>query len=103
MKGEFLIRVIVAFGANKGLEVSQEAFTRTVTSSTQEPKCVSVVRRRAHQIMWPIVRFKLIVENPKKAKNSNRYMNSNTFILGCSDKNLNEAKKNKFAAQVLEI
>ena len=38
MKGEFLIQVNVAFGANSGLELSQETFTRIVTFSSRKPK-----------------------------------------------------------------
>lgn len=38
MKGEFLIQVNVAFGANNGLELSQETFTRIVIFSSHKPK-----------------------------------------------------------------
>lgn len=38
MKGEFLIQVNVAFGANSGLELSQETFTRIVTFPSRKPE-----------------------------------------------------------------
>lgn len=44
VKGEFLIQVNVAFGANSGLELSQETFTCIVTFfPSHKPKCVSIV------------------------------------------------------------
>lgn len=43
MKGEFLIQVNVSFGANSGLELSQETFIHIVTVSFPQTKCISVV------------------------------------------------------------
>lgn len=40
MKGEFFIQVNVAFGANSGLELSQETFTRIVTFSSPKPESI---------------------------------------------------------------
>lgn len=51
MKGEFLIQVNVAFGANSGLEQSQDTFTRIVTSSSHKPKNAFSIVSKAGEIL----------------------------------------------------
>lgn len=53
VKGEFLIQVNVAFGANSGLELSQETFTRIVTFSSHKPICVSIVSQGCEEFCIP--------------------------------------------------
>lgn len=61
VKGEFLIQVNAAFGANRGLELSQETFTRIVTFSSRKPKFIFVVEQQVYQMLSKCITFFIIV------------------------------------------